>query len=267
MAGPRWPDRGTRVPTEGIAIQIVLDASGSMAERDFSLKGQPLSRLEAAKETIRSFIRDGDRDSQDLIGLVVFARWPDTVCPPTLSHETLLTMLDKQRPHVLPIDSQSNIGDALAIALHRLEKIATVRKAIVLVSDGEHNVPTPALTPDQAARLVASRSVPIYAIYCGPAKAGADYVGPNERAFDRAKAQASLEHISQMTGGRYFQACDSRALADSWKQIAELQRSQIQSFTYRRYYEGYPWFGLAALLSWSLASALRSTVWRILPGY
>src|SRR5262245_21753526 len=33
LAGPRWPDSGTRLPTQGIAIMMVVDASGSMAER------------------------------------------------------------------------------------------------------------------------------------------------------------------------------------------------------------------------------------------
>src|ERR1700731_2669304 len=35
MAGPRWPDRRTRITTEGIAVQMVVDNSGSMAEKDF----------------------------------------------------------------------------------------------------------------------------------------------------------------------------------------------------------------------------------------
>src|SRR5437763_12595881 len=30
LAGPRWPDAGTRLPTEGIAIAIVVDVSASM---------------------------------------------------------------------------------------------------------------------------------------------------------------------------------------------------------------------------------------------
>src|SRR5437870_4741798 len=35
LAGPRWPDRHTPVVTEGIAVEMLLDVSGSMAERDF----------------------------------------------------------------------------------------------------------------------------------------------------------------------------------------------------------------------------------------
>src|SRR5690348_15504860 len=34
LAGPRWPDPGTRIPSEGVALALVLDVSGSMAEQD-----------------------------------------------------------------------------------------------------------------------------------------------------------------------------------------------------------------------------------------
>src|SRR5689334_18236685 len=43
LAGPRWPDRGSRIPTEGIAIEMVVDASGSMATPDFNWEGQTIS--------------------------------------------------------------------------------------------------------------------------------------------------------------------------------------------------------------------------------
>src|SRR5260370_21109462 len=35
VAGPRWPDIHSRIETEGIAIQMLVDVSGSMAELDF----------------------------------------------------------------------------------------------------------------------------------------------------------------------------------------------------------------------------------------
>src|SRR5262245_26921963 len=42
LAGPRWPDPGTRLPAEGIAVVMVLDVSGSMAEREFLWTGEPI---------------------------------------------------------------------------------------------------------------------------------------------------------------------------------------------------------------------------------
>src|SRR5436190_16916746 len=35
LAGPRWPDPGSRIPTEVIAILLVVDVSKCMNEEDF----------------------------------------------------------------------------------------------------------------------------------------------------------------------------------------------------------------------------------------
>src|SRR4051812_37003136 len=35
LAGPRWPDLRTRLDTDGVAVLMTVDVSGSMAERDF----------------------------------------------------------------------------------------------------------------------------------------------------------------------------------------------------------------------------------------
>src|SRR5947209_15387306 len=78
LAGPRWPDRRTRVPTEGIAIQMLVDVSGSMAERDFTWDRRPIGRLEAVKRAFHLFVAGGegpegerlDGRPNDLVGLV-----------------------------------------------------------------------------------------------------------------------------------------------------------------------------------------------------
>src|SRR5262245_1449045 len=46
IAGPRWPDQSTRLPAQGIAIAILVDVSGSMAEKDFDWRGEPVPRIE-----------------------------------------------------------------------------------------------------------------------------------------------------------------------------------------------------------------------------
>jgi hypothetical protein len=47
--------------------------------------------------------------------------------------------------------------------------------------------------------------------------------------------------------------------------IDRLERQEIKSFQYRRYYEGYPWFGLAALVFWVGVQALEMTWWLRIP--
>src|SRR5262249_6471638 len=204
-------------------------------------------------------------------GLVTFATWPETACPLTLSHSVLLRMLDDDeapaiKPRTVPTESQTNIGDALAWGLHRLDSARTARKVIVLLSDGAHNVPAPALTPRQAAQLAANQRVPVYAIdAAGEANVEEGDAGAKTAADIRAGGIRTLQTVAQLTGGRYFRARDTESLLAVCREIDRLERKEIESFIYRRYDEGYPWFGLAALACWGLVVALETTVWRRLP--
>ncbi|MCD6388374.1 MAG: BatA domain-containing protein, partial [Desulfobulbaceae bacterium] len=67
--------------SHGIAIEVVVDRSGSMgAEMEFD--GQTLNRLEVVKKVFAEFVNgDGknlDGRPNDLIGMVTFARFGDT---------------------------------------------------------------------------------------------------------------------------------------------------------------------------------------------
>jgi Ca-activated chloride channel homolog len=272
LAGPRWPDRGSRIPTEGISIQMILDNSGSMAEPDFDWHGEPMTRLEAAKRAFRLFV-EGGREPElqvrggrpnDLIGLITFASWPESPCPLTLDHGALLHVLDTVRPRTLPTESSTNIGNALAWGLYRMSSTHTGRKIIILLSDGEHNVPPPALTPRQAAQLAANQQVPIYAIEAaGPADSTkSEPLEAGDRSAQvRQSATQSMQAIAQMTGGKYFRASDGDSLLRIYEDIDHLEREKIHSFFYRRYYEGYSLAGLAALAVYAAIRILEATLW------
>ncbi|MCC6417444.1 MAG: VWA domain-containing protein, partial [Gemmataceae bacterium] len=128
LAGPRWPDPGARIPTEGIAILLVVDVSGSMNERDFTWHGEPVRRIDAVKRALRLFVEGGKEPGgemlegrrNDLVGLIAFATVPESLCPLTLSHGSLLQLLDAEEPRTLPEEGRTNIGDAIAWGLHRL---------------------------------------------------------------------------------------------------------------------------------------------------
>jgi Ca-activated chloride channel homolog len=275
LAGPRWPDLRTRIATEGIAMIMVVDVSGSMAEPDFTWKGQRITRLDAVKRAFTLFVAGGegpdgqalDGRPDDLIGLVTFATRPETSCPLTLSHSALLRILAKEEPRALPNESQTNIGDAIAWALQRLEIAGSRRKVMLLLTDGEHNVPPPALKPRQAAQIAARMEVPIYTIDAGgeSANEAADREGSPASAADRANAERILQAVAKLTGGQCFRAHDSQALLNVCRDIDRLERQPIQSFQYRRYYEGYPWFGLAALVFLVGVRVCEMTLWQRVP--
>ncbi len=257
LAGPRWPDHGSRIPTEGIAIVMLLDVSGSMAEpfgelpprsvsEGISSPTQTLTRFEAAKNAFRLFVEGGETPDgerlggrpSDLIGLVAFARRPDSVCPLTLSHAVLLDLLDREQ--LRPVgESDTNISDAIVIGLHRLQSAGALRTVLILLSDG------------------GNLRIPIYAINTEgePTATTTGGTSPRER----------LEAAARITGGKYFEARDPAALAQVYKEIDALERSEIESFQYRRYYEGFAWFGLAALVALVCLQALEMTLWQRLP--
>jgi Ca-activated chloride channel family protein len=287
LAGPRWADAGEQLSTQGIAIEILVDVSGSMAEIDFDWeegpvegpKGQEgpkgrvekISRLEAVKRAFRLFVQGGDTPSgarlegrpNDLIGLTTFATWPNTACPLTLDRDALLKILQAERPRTIPDESRTNIGDAIVWGVKDLENARPQRKILVLLTDGEHNVEPPALKPRQAAQLAANKGIPIYAIDAGTDSGGGGEGDAAKRsAEDRALAVKTLQAITRLTGGKYFRAQDTRSLLEVCQEIDRLNREKIESFQYLYYYEAFGWFGLGSFVLFAMVHFLEWTFWQ-----
>lgn len=275
-AGPRTPDLRTRLPAEGIAIVLVLDVSGSMAIPDYAASpdGPPVSRLDAARQVLRLFVAGGDApdgtrfDSRprDRIGLVTFAAVPEPAVPLTHNHSVLLTVLDALQPKA-GIDAGTNVGDALAEGLIRLDAAGPRRKVLILLSDGEHNVhrdgPDAPLKPRQAAQLAANLGVPVYAIDAGgEPKPDAT----PDQAQQRADGRRVLEAVAALTGGRSFAADTADELRAVYREIDALERQPAETFRYRRYHEYYPWCAVAAVGLLGAAYLLEWTWWRRVPG-
>ncbi len=271
LSGPRTPDLRTRIDTEGIAVVMALDVSGSMNERDFDWNGDRLRRIEAVKRAFRLFVEGGtafgsgpgdttettfEGRPTDLIGLVTFAARPEKVCPLTLSHSAVLRILDASKPLKVPGESETNISDALAVALQRLQQAGPRHKVLILLTDGEHNVADPrsGWTPTQLGQLALSLDIPIYTIDAG---AGEDPADPK-----RIQAKKTLDELATMTKGQAFQAHDMAGLLKACQAIDHQERSTIHSFQYRRYHEAYPWFALAAFVVFVTAVLCDVTIWR-----
>jgi Ca-activated chloride channel family protein len=282
LAGPRTPDLHTRIDAEGVAIVMLVDVSGSMATHDFDWHGDSISRLDAVKRVFRLFIAGGAGSDAtpdggdarpfqgrptDAIGLVVFATRPVTACPLTLSHSVLLRLLDDEKPRSIPGESETNISDAVTLGLRRLESAGSRRKVLVLLTDGEHNVPNPRSdwTPRQAAQIAASLDAPIYTIDAGGAVGAASEEGDDSSPLVRQRAVETLQDVAKITHGQYYRAGDTAGLLDACRAIDRLERTDVESYQYRRYHEGYPWFAGAALLLFAAAIGLDFTLWRRLP--
>jgi Ca-activated chloride channel family protein len=171
----------------------------------------------------------------------------------------LLQSLDDEQPRRVPGDSETNLSDALTIGLDKLRAAGPGQhKVLVLLTDGEHNVPDTKSqwTPRQSAQIGGSLQIPFYTI-----DAGNDTAGPEVRAA----AVQTLQDLAKITNGRYFQAQDTNGLLQACHTIDDLERTPIQSYQYRKYYPLQVWFGLAAFVVLSLSFVLNRTVWRQLP--
>jgi len=161
-------------------------------------------------------------------------------------------------PRVSANEGTTNPGDAIAWALDALSRAPTRRKVLVFLTDGEANVKDK-LDPLQAAQIAGPLGVPIYSIDASPEPTNA------EEAASVKKARDMMQSISRMTDGTYFRAQDGRGLLQAYESIDRLERERILSFQYRRYYEGFHWFALAALACCLGLIGLEATIWRKVP--
>ena len=168
LARPREGRERTVVEGEGIAMEMVVDRSGSMQAMDFQLNGEPVDRLTAIKNVAGKFVNGGDKLEgrfNDLIGLIVFARYADSETPPTLDHSFLTSQLNRTQIVNSRREDGTAIGDAISLAIEKLnaldqrqaEKVKS--KVIVLLTDGESNAGE--LDPLQAAELAQTMGIKV----------------------------------------------------------------------------------------------------------
>src|SRR5213595_1410236 len=134
MARPQLGKSLTQVEASGIDIMVVLDVSGSMLTKDFTIGGQEATRVDAIREVTRKFIEGRPNDR---IGIIAFAGRPYVVSPMTLDHDWLLQNLDRVKIGL--VEDGTAIGSAMAAAANRLNDKRSKSHVLVLLTDGENN--------------------------------------------------------------------------------------------------------------------------------
>src|SRR5438094_4121849 len=117
LARPQLGKSLTQIEASGIDIMLVLDVSGSMYTKDFTIGVDRATRLDAIKEVTRKFI---EGRSNDRIGIIAFAGRPYVVSPMTLDHDWLLQNLERVRIGL--VEDGTAIGSAMASAANRLKE-------------------------------------------------------------------------------------------------------------------------------------------------
>ncbi|NOX96746.1 MAG: VWA domain-containing protein [Nitrospirae bacterium] len=289
IIGLARPQKGKEIVREfsqGVAIEMVLDHSGSMAS-EMEYGDQRLNNLEVAKKVFKEFVLGNGRTLKgrpnDLIGMVVFARYADTICPLILDHGALLQFL--KNIHIVKIKSEDGtaIGDALALAAARLqtaeEKLKKMTnnpnrsqpfqiksKVIILLTDGVNNAGK--MSPLEAAELARKWGIKIYTIGFGGREGVAtirtpfgDYTVPTGMTLD----EETLKAIAKKTGGIYRRATDEKSLRAVYEKIDHLEKSKIESLRYLDYQELFPKFIIAGLFLLLLEILISHTIFRRIP--
>ena len=276
------PQRGlerVRDINKGIAIEMVVDRSGSMnAEMEY--RGKRLNRLDVVKRVFEDFVLGNGAGlpgrPNDLIGLIAFARYPDTIAPLTLAHGALPRFLDTVKIVKRRSEDGTAIGDAIALAAARLktaeetltdidpeagDRYEIKSKVIILLTDGANN--TGRRSPSGAAELARSWGIKIYTIGVGGGEAVTtiqtplgSYKVPTGPGVD----EATLSGIARATGGVYRRADSARALERVYREIDRLETTDIESVRYVDYREIFPPFALLSLL-FLTADVLLSNTW------
>ena len=253
-AGPRLGGSQVEVKKEGIAIVIAVDISSSMLAEDFA----PSNRMEVAKQQAISFIKGR---SADRIGVVAFAGEALTQVPITVDYPVLEQAVASLRIGML--EDGTAIGTGLATAVNRLRQAPGKSKVILLLTDGENNRGT--VDPRTAAAAAAALGIRVYTIGVGtegeaPIPTGRGLSGFRYEVLPVRIDEPLLRDIAASTGGRYFRAKDSQALARIFQQIDGLEKTPIHVTRYVKYDEIAKPLVLAGLLLLALELLLDATL-------
>ena len=258
LARPQTGVTSESILTEGIDIVMVMDVSSSMLAEDL----EP-NRLEAAKVVAADFVA-GRRS--DRIGLVAFAGAAFTQAPLTLDYGVIRSLLGELEVGI--IEDGTAVGMGLATAVKRLQASPAESKVVILLTDGRSN--RGEIGPLTAAQMAQALGVRVYTI--GVGTQGTARVPVDDPTFGRRYAtmrvdidEPTLREIAELTGGRYFRAMDNEGLAAIYREIDELETTEVEVEHYTQYAERFPLVLVLGLILLLLEAGLSQTVLRRLP--
>src|SRR6476661_7926584 len=224
LARPQLGKSLSEVEASGIDIMLVLDVSGSMLTKDFTIGGESATRVDAIREVTRKFIEGRPNDR---IGIIAFAGKPYVVSPMTLDHDWLLQNLERVRIGL--VEDGTAIGSAMAAAANRLNDKRSKSHVLVLLTDGENN--TGKIPPRTAAEAIKALKIHFYAIGAGingiaPTPVfNAQNGKPITDMFGNILYQnkpvhfneAGLKEVAQIADGQFYRATDTQSLEEIFK--------------------------------------------------
>ena len=230
FARPQTGVTGENVVTEGIDIVLALDISSSMLAEDLAP-----NRIEAAKAVAADFAAGRDNDR---IGLVIFAGKAFTQAPLTLDYSVVTSLIGELE--VGMIEDGTAVGMGLATAVKRLQASEAASKVVVLLTDGRNN--RGEIDPVTAAQAAQALGVRVYTIGAGSRGTArvpvADRFGNRRYVTTRVDVdEPTLRATAETTGGRYYRATDRESLEAIYREIDELETTEIEVENFTTYGE------------------------------
>ncbi len=217
LARPQFGYTTTEVEASGVDIMLGVDVSSSMLAEDLDAPG--VNRLDVVKQVLDRFI---EARPNDRIGLVAFAGDPWLVSPLTLDHDWLRQNLKRVR--IGMVEDGTAIGSAIASGVARLQDTDAKSRILVLLTDGANNAGS--VAPELAAEAAAALGIKVYTVGVGSEEPRPVRVtDPNgrSRVVELGVEADTLRAIADKTGGEYFLASDSDALARVYDQIDAME--------------------------------------------
>ena len=258
LARPRTVDVSTKTKTtSGIDIVMAIDVSASMLAKDL----RP-NRLEALKEVAADFI---DGRPNDRIGLVEYAGEAYTKTPITTDKSIVQRSLRDIKYNTI-IEGGTAIGMGLATSVNRLKDSRAKSKVIILLTDGVNN--SGFIDPKIASELAVEYGIKVYTIGLGTNGMALSPSAINSNGTFRYSRQQVeideklLEEIANVTGGQYFRATNNQKLAEIYKEINKLEKTEIEEKKYYNYDEKYRPLVLLAGILLLIEIILKHTIFR-----
>ena len=237
-----------KIPTEGIAMYLVLDQSGSMNQevvvKTAGGKKVKVTRIELLKQMTSYFIRGDSKyglkgRAQDMLGLLSFARVARVISPLTLDHAALLEQLKKLET----VKVQKEDGTAIGYAIYKAANLIvatqhfaknlkeeenpayTIKNTVmVVVTDGLHN-PNPldknhdlrTMSLSTASNFAKKENIRLYIINIEPAIAYPDFKQEREE----------LQRAAEKTGGKFYLTKNPSDLIAMYSEIDQLEKSLL----------------------------------------
>jgi len=273
LARPQEIIGNIKTSRDAIALELVVDRSGSMDE-PVVFENKRTNRLEAVKIVVEEFVTGQGKGLKgregDLLGLIAFGSFADTLMPLTQSHEALVEAIRRIELPKAEQERSTAIGDALMLAIARLKaaedsmridmeepEFTMKSKAVVLLTDGENRAGT--YSPEEAAKLAKEWGIKVYIIGIRSSNTISGLILGNARQDRNDK---TMSNVAEFTGGLYWGVDQIEDLEKVYAQIDELEQSTIQTSESTSHRELFIPFAIAGFIGYALYSLLGLTLYR-----